>query len=160
MTVQRAVSVQHNRTTAHIARNATEADVLQSSAFADSSAMVVSRDGRIVKCKVSERDIERVLGNTGPDPFGKPIQELLTTEVSACALDNRAAGIVTIVSSRRVRHLPVATDGKVVGMASTKTCSNCVCRRLNRKPTLYGNTSLEASDSRIRARTLWQMTKA
>ena len=34
------------------------------------------------------------------------------------APDDRAAGIMALMVSRHVRHLPVVTDGKLVGMVS------------------------------------------
>lgn len=118
MTVQRIVSVQQNRTVAHITPDAPVGEVLQSPAFADTGALVVSSDGRTVEGIISERDIVRGLGRIGPDLLSKPVRDLMTTEVITCALDDRAAGIMAIMVSRHIRHLPVVTDGKLVGMVS------------------------------------------
>lgn len=118
MTVRRIVSMQQNRTVAHITPDSTVAEVLRSPAFADTGALVVSSDGRMVEGIISERDIVRGLGKMGPDLLRKPVRDLMTTQVIACALDDCAAGIMAIMVSRHVRHLPVVTDGKLVGMVS------------------------------------------
>ena len=118
MTVQRIVSVQQNRTVAHITPDAPVGEVLQSPAFADTGALVVSSDGRTVEGIISERDIVRGLGRIGPDLLSKSVRDLMTTKVITCALDDRAAGIMAIMVSRHIRHLPVVTDGKLVGMVS------------------------------------------
>ncbi len=118
MTVQRIVSTQQNRTVAYVAPDALVAEVLQSSAFADTGALVVSSDGKEVNGIITERDIVRGLGRIGPDLLSKPVRDLMTTEAITCALNDRAAGIMALMVSRHVRHLPVVTDGKLVGMVS------------------------------------------
>lgn len=67
MTVQRILNVQPKRTAAHIAPDATIAQVLQSPEFEDTGALVVSSDGSMVEGIISERDIVRGLRQLGPD---------------------------------------------------------------------------------------------
>lgn len=114
MTVQRILNVQPKRTAAHIAPDATIAQVLQSPEFEDTGALVVSSDGSMVEGIISERDIVRGLRQLGPNLLSKPVRDLMTAEVLTCAPDDRAAGIVALMVSRHVRHVPVITDGKFV----------------------------------------------
>ena len=118
MTVQRILNAQPKRTTAHIAPDAVIADVLLSLAFEDVGALVVSSDGCTVEGIISERDIVRGFRTMGADLLGKRARDLMTVKVITCALDDRAAGIMALMVSRHVRHLPVVTDGKLVGMVS------------------------------------------
>jgi CBS domain-containing protein len=118
VTVQRILNVQTNRTTIHIAADAVIADVLQSLAFEDTGALVVSSDGSGVEGIVSERDIVRGLRRMGPDLLSRSVRDLMTAKFFTCAPDDRAAGIMALMVSRHVHHLPVVTDGKLVGMVS------------------------------------------
>lgn len=118
MTVQRILNTQQKRTTTHIAPDAAITQVLQVPEFLDTGALVVSSDGRMVEGIISERDIVRGLGRIGPDLLSKPVRDLMTAKVLTCGPDDRAAGIMALMVSMHVRHLPVVTDGKLVGMVS------------------------------------------
>lgn len=43
---------------------------------------------------------------------------LMTARVLTCVPTDRVAGIMALMASRHVRHLPVLADGKLVGMVS------------------------------------------
>lgn len=117
MTVQRILDMQ-GKGAAHIAPDATIAQVLDSPEFDDTGALVVSSDGRMVAGIISERDIARGLRRIGSDLLSKPVGELMTARVFTCVPEDRAAGIVALMVSKHVRHVPVVTDGKLVGMVS------------------------------------------
>ena len=67
---------------------------------------------------ISERDIVRGLQSIGPDLLNKPIRDLMTVKVLTCTPEDRAAGIMALMVSRHMRHLPVLEEGKFVGMVS------------------------------------------
>lgn len=117
MTVQRILDMQ-GKGAAHIAPDATIAQVLDSPEFDDTGALVVSSDGRMVEGIISERDIARGLRRIGSDLLSRPVGELMTARVFTCVPEDRAAGIVALMVSKHVRHVPVVTDGKLVGMVS------------------------------------------
>jgi len=118
VTVQRIIDTQPKRTTTPIAPGASISEVLQSPEFEDTGALVVSSDGKKVEGIISERDIVRALRTIGPALLSKPVRELMTAKVLTCAPEDRAAGIMALMVSRHVRHLPVVTAGKLVGMVS------------------------------------------
>ena len=118
MTVQRILNAQPKRTTTHIAPDAAIAQVLQFPEFEDTGALVVNSDGSVVEGIISERDIVRGLRTMGTDLLSKRVRDLMTAKVLTCAPDDRAAGVMALMVSRHVRHLPVVTDGKLVGMVS------------------------------------------
>ena len=118
MTVQRILNTQHDRTITYIAPDALIAQVLQSREFDNDGALVVSRGGSTVEGIISERDIVRGLQSIGPDLLNKPIRDLMTVKVLTCTPEDRAAGIMALMVSRHMRHLPVLEEGKFVGMVS------------------------------------------
>jgi CBS domain-containing protein len=118
VTVQRILNTQHDRTITYIAPDALIAQVLQSREFDNDGALVVSRGGSTVEGIISERDIVRGLQSIGPDLLNKPIRDLMTVKVLTCTPEDRAAGIMALMVSRHMRHLPVLKEGKFVGMVS------------------------------------------
>ena len=120
MTVQRILNSQQDITAAYIAPDAVITDVLHSLAFKDVGALVVSSDGSRVEGIISERDIVRSLRTLGPDLLSKRVRDLMTAEVITCVPEDRAAGIMALMVSKHVRHLPIVKDGKLVGMVSIR----------------------------------------
>ena len=79
---------------------------------------VKSSDGSTLEGIISERDIVRGLQSIGPHLLNKPVRDLMTAKVLTCTPEDRAAGIMAIMVSRHVRHLPVLKEDKLVGMVS------------------------------------------
>ena len=120
MTVQRILNSQQRITAAYIAPDAVITDVLHSLAFKDVGALVVSSDGSRVEGIISERDIVRSLRTLGPDLLSKRVRDLMTADVITCVPEDRAAGIMALMVSKHVRHLPIVKDGNLVGMVSIR----------------------------------------
>lgn len=118
MTVQRILNTQRDRTIRHIAPDGLIAQVLQARKFENDGALVVSSDGRTLEGIISERDIVRGLQSIGPDLLNKPVRDLMTANALTCTPEDRAAGIMALMVSRHVRHLPVLKEGNFVGMVS------------------------------------------
>ena len=118
MTVQRVLNMQPTCSTSCVPPDATIAEALQSPGFEDASALVVSSDGSTVEGIISERDIVRGLARMGPALLSRPVQDLMTAKVLTCVPTDRVAGIMALMISRQVRHLPVVTDGKLIGMVT------------------------------------------
>ena len=83
-------------------------------------ALIVSSDGIKVEGIISERDIVRGLRSIGPELLGKRVRDLMTKEVITCVPEDRAAGIMAVMVSRHLRHVPVVKDGKFVSMVSIR----------------------------------------
>ncbi len=67
---------------------------------------------------LSERDIAR-----GVTPYGArlpdtPIASLMTRDLVTCKPDDTIADIMSIMSDRRIRHVPVLRDGRLAGIIS------------------------------------------
>lgn len=81
-------------------------------------AIIVSTDGVAVDGILSERDIVRAMHRAGPKVFDTPVSELMTKNVRTCARGDPARGMLTVMTERRIRHLPVVDNGKLIGLIS------------------------------------------
>jgi len=81
-------------------------------------AMVVSEDGRSVQGIISERDVVRGLAERGPRILQAPVSELMTRDVATCTTRDSVKQVMAEMTRRRVRHIPVVTDGVLHGIVS------------------------------------------
>jgi CBS domain-containing protein len=119
MTVQRILDAK-GKGAAHVAPEATIAEFLQSLELQNADALVVSNDGSSVDGIISEHDVIRGLREFGSDLLSRPVQDLMTAKVITCSPGDRLESIAAVMISRHVRHLPVITDGKFVGIVSIR----------------------------------------
>lgn len=120
MTVQRILDRQPKGTASTIAPDTTIATALQSPGLEHAGALVVSSDGRTIDGIVTERDIVRGLKSNGPHLLSKSVRDLMTAKVLTCAPHDRAVGIMALMISRHVHHIPVLTNGTLVGMVTVR----------------------------------------
>lgn len=81
-------------------------------------AMVVSEDGRTVVGIISERDVVRGLAERGPRILDLPVAKLMTQNVVSCSPTDTVKHVMAEMTKRRVRHLPVISDGVLSGIIS------------------------------------------
>lgn len=81
-------------------------------------AIIASADGTSVDGIISERDIVRAMHRRGPKVFDLAVLDLMTREVRTCSSTDPARGMLTIMTERRIRHLPVVDGGKLIGLVS------------------------------------------
>jgi len=81
-------------------------------------AIVIVGAGGTVAGIVSERDIVRCLSKYGADCLSRPVSESMTREVVSCQEDDTLDELMAMMTERRFRHLPVITDGALVGIVS------------------------------------------
>lgn len=81
-------------------------------------AMLVLDDKGGLQGIISERDLARGIDEFGVDLPQMRVANLMTRSVVTCAPDDRVAVVASIMTQRRIRHLPVVVDGKVVGLIS------------------------------------------
>ena len=67
---------------------------------------------------ISERDIIRALSEMGPDSLTRPVTEMMTRQVVTCQESDTLDELMAMMTARRFRHLPVVTDGALVGIIS------------------------------------------
>ena len=81
-------------------------------------AVVISDDGARVLGILSERDIVHALADFAAAALEMRVSELMTQDVVTCAPGDSIAGLMTRMTERRIRHLPVVKDGVLDGMVS------------------------------------------
>jgi CBS domain-containing protein len=67
---------------------------------------------------VSERDIVRRMHERGADLLDRPVADIMTAAVVTCAPTDTVDHLTVLMTARRVRHVPVLEDGRLVGIAS------------------------------------------
>jgi len=75
-------------------------------------------DGDELKGIVTERDYARKVIIKGRSSESTPVADIMTTELVTASLTQSVNDCMTLMSERRIRHLPVLVDGKVAGMIS------------------------------------------
>ncbi len=78
--------------------------------------VVVSPDGVIGI--VSERDVVRALQQRGADLLRLPVSEIMTTFVATCAPTDSVDSLSVLMTTNRVRHVPVMENGRLTGIVS------------------------------------------
>lgn len=81
-------------------------------------AVVVSADRRRVDGILSERDIIRALAERGADALSLPASDLMTRAVVTCTPTDDVAGLMSMMTSGRFRHVPVLDGGVLIGIVS------------------------------------------
>lgn len=81
-------------------------------------ALVVSEDGTTPVGIVSERDVVRRLVDHGPDLLARPVSAIMTREVRTCGPGEGVEALMSLMTERRFRHVPVVEDGRLVGIVS------------------------------------------
>ncbi len=93
-------------------------------------ALVVSADGRTVEGIISERDIVRALAAHGRDTVDRSAADLMTSEVVTCSPTATIEQLMTEMTERRFRHVPVTEDGRLIGIVSIGDVVNARVRNL------------------------------
>jgi CBS domain-containing protein len=80
-------------------------------------AVVVSSGAGIAGI-VSERDVVRHLRN-GAELLDQPVARIMTTEVVTCRRETPVDELMTTMTERRIRHVPVVDEhGAIIGIVS------------------------------------------
>ena len=75
-------------------------------------------DGDQVAGIISERDVIYCLRDHGSDVLGWPISRVMTAPAITVDPSTPVLSALAMISQRRIRHLPVVADGRLVGIVS------------------------------------------
>jgi CBS domain-containing protein len=100
-----------------IAPDASVRDLLALLAEHNVGAVVVSGDGAAVDGIVSERDVVRRL-HDDEGVLGGTVAAIMTSDVETCKPDTTVDDLRVVMTERRIRHVPVVTDGRLTGIIS------------------------------------------
>jgi CBS domain-containing protein len=100
-----------------VTRDATVLDAVGTMCRAHVGAVLVM-DGDQLAGIFSERDLMSRVVLAGKDPAKTPVSEVMTRDVKSIAPDVSAHEAMSLMTNRRVRHLPVAEGRRIVGLVS------------------------------------------
>jgi CBS domain-containing protein len=80
-------------------------------------ALIVSTDGTTLEGIVSERDVVRHLHTDGT-VVNNTVAAIMTAVVETCDPDALVDELMKTMTERRIRHVPVVHDGRLVGIIS------------------------------------------
>jgi CBS domain-containing protein len=80
-------------------------------------ALVVLDQDRVVGI-VSERDVIRAVAEEGASALSKPVGDVMTKDVIFADPSDRVDEVLGKMTGRRIRHLPVCKDDRLVGIVS------------------------------------------
>lgn len=80
-------------------------------------AMVVVGPAGVIGI-VSERDVVRKLHELGTDLLARPVSEIMTAQVITCSPADSVDSLSALMTTNRVRHVPVIDGGELAGIVS------------------------------------------
>ena len=78
---------------------------------------VCDSDGHLVGI-ITERDILRVTAANGGDGLQQKVAAVMSRQVLTCVADDDIESAMQVMTEKRVRHLPVMRDGRLVNIIS------------------------------------------
>ncbi len=81
-------------------------------------AVLVTDDAADVVGVLSERDIVHGLAEVGPGILEQTARSLMTSPVVTCRPTDSVPEVMTLITHRRIRHVPVVQDGELLGIVS------------------------------------------
>ena len=80
-------------------------------------ALPVLRGGEVAGI-MSERDVIYCLKSDGAAVLDWPVERIMTAPAITVAPDQQVLGALSLMTKRRIRHLPVVEEGRIVGIVS------------------------------------------
>jgi CBS domain-containing protein len=80
--------------------------------------LVVSTDGEHIDGIVSERDIVRGLSGQLAALLDEPVRSIMTSKVFTVSPDDDVEPLMALMTERRIRHVPVVSNGTLAGIIS------------------------------------------
>ena len=117
MRIREIVAAKTSRAVVTVSPDATVRDLLALLAENNVGALVVSADGSTVDGIVSERDVVRRL-HENPDVLTAEVSTIMTTSVHTADPESGLDEMMSVMTERRIRHVPVVSDGALVGIVS------------------------------------------
>jgi CBS domain-containing protein len=106
------------RDVATISQERTVADALQVLKERSIGALVVTGPTPPLVGIFSERDVVRALATRGEAALQAQVAELMSSDVTTCDETTTVIDLMGMMTERRIRHVPVISEGRLVGMVS------------------------------------------
>lgn len=116
-TVAEILAAKNNPAVFSVASSDTVLHALRQMADKGVGALPVVDDGKLTGI-FSERDYARKIALMERSSANTPVRDIMTANVITITPSDRAKHCMTLMTDKRIRHLPVLDDGKLVGMVS------------------------------------------
>jgi CBS domain-containing protein len=113
-----------------ISPKATVFEALELMAQKDIGALLVIETGKLVGI-VSERDYSRKVALKGKSSRETPVQEILTGQLIQVTTSHTVEECMRLMTTHRVRHLPVLDHDQIVGIVSIGDLVNWIISSQN-----------------------------
>ena len=117
MRIREIVAAKPSQAVVTVSPQATVTELLALLAENNVGALVVSSDGSRVEGIVSERDVVRRL-HENPDVLSAEVATIMTSSVHTVDPDSDLDEMMSVMTERRIRHVPVVADDALVGIVS------------------------------------------
>ena len=117
MRIRDVVAAKSEQKVITVSPSATVRELLGLLAEHNVGALVVSGDGGVVDGIVSERDVVRRL-HENTELLQATVESIMTTDVRTCTPEDRLDDLMSLMTERRIRHVPVCEDDRLVGIVS------------------------------------------
>ena len=117
MTTVRQILATKDNAIWSIAPDATVYDAIHLLAEKEIGALLVIESGKLVGV-ISERDYARQIILKDKSSRQTLVRDIMTKDVVTTAPDQEIADCMAMMTDRRIRHLPVMENGKLVGVLS------------------------------------------
>jgi CBS domain-containing protein len=81
-------------------------------------ALVVSEDGDHIEGIISERDVVRGLAESGAALLDVLVSSIMTEDVFSSGPEDDAETLMSVMTERRIRHVPIVEDERLCGIVS------------------------------------------
>src|ERR1700749_3895344 len=81
-------------------------------------AIIVTAPGGDLAGIISERDLVRTIAKQGPSALDSKVGDTMTADVICCSPGDTVDQVMSWMTEKRFRHLPVKDAGRLVGMIS------------------------------------------
>jgi CBS domain-containing protein len=116
-TVAQVLSTKPDQTVFTISADSSVYDTIKMMADKHIGAVIVTEGDEIVGI-VTERDYARKVVLMDRASKQTPVRDIMTSHVRYVRLDQTTDDCMALMTEKRMRHLPVIDDGKLVGMIS------------------------------------------
>lgn len=86
---------------------------------------LVVREGERVAGVFSERDVVKALAADGQDALTRPVSDYMSAQVIFAQPGEEMSVLMSRMTDRRIRHLPVLLDDRLVGVVSIGDVVKC-----------------------------------
>jgi CBS domain-containing protein len=103
---------------ATISRDATIREAVAELGSKRIGALVVSEDGDHIEGIISERDVVRGLAESGAALLDVQVSSIMTEDVFSSGPEDDAETLMSVMTERRIRHVPIVEDQRLCGIVS------------------------------------------